>query len=78
MKRFEETNERFLLVDCLEGDQRIIIFASDLKILFLFNLHYSTFIKCMFRAQKKWFETSKILVRFENFLIAIKKLEPKK
>jgi hypothetical protein len=31
MKTFEETNERVLLVDCLGGDQRIIIFASDLE-----------------------------------------------
>ena len=32
MKTFEETNERFLLVDCVEDDQRIIIFASDLQL----------------------------------------------
>ncbi len=32
MKTYGDTNERFLLVDCYEDGQRIIIFSSDLQL----------------------------------------------
>ena len=37
MNTFDQTNERFLLVDCIENGQRIIIFASDLQLRLLCN-----------------------------------------